>query len=683
MKKSLFVIIFAMLFWQCREGGNTDQTFKSFIMENTIQSTIVALTSQYGTENLEKIEKGVNQAASHWKEEDGTESEFREFCLNSYIDDPVQLRQVFDRVSANFESIFGNYTRIVVDLRRPLELDMGEILPVDETFGAYSPFTHFADDLFASRMAFYVILNFPYYSLQEKNDHAAEWTRLDWAYARLGDVFDSRVPAAVNQGIVDASTRSDIYISEYNIYAAQLTDTTGASYFPEGMRLLSHWNLRDEIKANYGKEDAIAKQDMLYEVMKRIITQEIPKEFINSDKYRWNPYDNTLYESGNAITAIPEGDVRYGHLLDFFHAQQKADPYYSELNTYIKRSFDSDMEIPLEEVELLFNEYLSSSEVRNVAAVIKDRLGRELKPYDIWYDGFKTRTAIPSEALDQMTRSRFPDRAGMQAGLSQILVDLGFNKEKADEIASKIQVDPARGSGHAFGAELRTEKSLLRTRISPEGMDYKGYNIAIHEFGHNVEQTISLQDVDHYLLHGVPNTAFTEALAFIFQARDLELLGYADDDPQRKALNYLDNFWALNEIMAVSLVDIKTWQWMYDNQDATPSDLRDAVNRIAIEVWNTYLADVFGVSDQPILGIYSHMISYPLYLPNYAYGQIIQFQLEEYLSGRNFGDEIVRIFSQGRLSPEQWMIEAVGTGISVQPIFRAVQEALNITGHED
>lgn len=56
-------------------------------------------------------------------------------------------------------------------------------------------------------------------------------------------------------------------------------------------------------------------------------------------------------------------------------------------------------------------------------------------------------------------------------------------------------------------------------------MDYKGYNIAVHEFGHNVEQTITMNNVDSYMLNGVPNTSFTEAVAFLFQKRDLELLG--------------------------------------------------------------------------------------------------------------------------------------------------------------
>ena len=60
---------------------------------------------------------------------------------------------------------------------------------------------------------------------------------------------------------------------------------------------------------------------------------------------------------------------------------------------------------------------------------------------------------------------------------------------------------------------MRSDNARLRTRIGSDGMDYKGYNIAVHEFGHNVEQTITLHDVDHYIMKGVPNTAFTESCA--------------------------------------------------------------------------------------------------------------------------------------------------------------------------
>ena len=154
--------------------------------------------------------------------------------------------------------------------------------------------------------------------------------------------------------------------------------------------------------------------------------------------------------------------------------------------------------------------------------------------------------------------------------MPEILRKLGWSPERAEYLALKIVVDPARGSGHAWGAARKGSVSHLRTRISGNGMDYKGYNIAVHEFGHNVEQTITLYDVDNYMMSGVPNTAFTEATAFVFQQRDLMLLGMKDDNPEKEKSEILDGAWSLMEIMGVGMVDMKMWKWMYENPEATP-----------------------------------------------------------------------------------------------------------------
>jgi len=34
-------------------------------------------------------------------------------------------------------------------------------------------------------------------------------------------------------------------------------------------------------------------------------------------------------------------------------------------------------------------------------------------------------------------------------------------------------------------------EAALRTRVESDGMNFKGYNIALHEMGHNLEQTFS------------------------------------------------------------------------------------------------------------------------------------------------------------------------------------------------
>ena len=44
----------------------------------------------------------------------------------------------------------------------------------------------------------------------------------------------------------------------------------GKKLFPEGMKLITHWGLRDELKSNYADtENGLEKQRMVYKVMKR------------------------------------------------------------------------------------------------------------------------------------------------------------------------------------------------------------------------------------------------------------------------------------------------------------------------------------------------------------------------------------------------------------------------------
>jgi oligoendopeptidase F len=98
---------------------------------------------------------------------------------------------------------------------------------------------------------------------------------------------------------------------------------------------------------------------------------------------------------------------------------------------------------------------------------------------------------------------------------------------------------------------------------------------------------------------------------------------------------------------------------------------------LAKEIWNQYYAPVFDIKDEPILAIYSHMISYPLYLSAYSFGQIIEYQLEQYLIGKDFAKEVDRIYRLGRLTPNQWMIQATGRPLSVAPLLEAVKSYKN------
>ena len=134
------------------------------------------------------------------------------------------------------------------------------------------------------------------------------------------------------------------------------------------------------------------------------------------------------------------------------------------------------------------------------------------------------------------------------------------------------------------------------------------------------------------------------------------------------------------EIMGVSLVDIHMWQWLYAHPTATAAELREAVLAIAAEVWNKYYAPILGEKDSPLLGIYSHMVGYALYLPAYPIGHLVQYQLEEHLAtcatNTEWAKEYIRIYQQGSITPDAWMRGAVGKPMSVEPILKAVREQL-------
>src|SRR5690554_465461 len=682
MKDLLLIVLSSLIlgFMAC----NTDKANSNdmqgagvgFISDSNAEKVITELKDLFGEENAFRIERGVKQVAALWRESDGTADDFADFCKTSFVGDAADLTTLFNTLEKNFEVIYGYYHKMDVELKMPIQLVGPDITPVDMMFGSYDASAHINDDMYANKIAFLTALNFPFYSLDEKTELGENWSRKEWAYARMGDWFTTRVPATIQQEISKTLTEADAYISDYNISMDMLRNEAGEQLFPDGMKLISHWGLRDELKSNYADhEKGLEKQRMIYQVMKRIVDQTIPLNVINNDAFTWNPYSNEIRD--NEVVDSPAEDLRrYEVFLKNFHVMRKLDPYSSHYPTQLDRAFNGTMEITQKDVEELFKGLISSPQVKEVAAFIESRLGRKLEPIDIWYNGFSAGEALSEDKLTDITSAKYPNAEALEKDLPNILVKLGWTPEKANEISSLVTVDASRGAGHAWGAAMRNDVSRLRTRIGDNGMDYKGYNIAVHEFGHNVEQTITMNDVDYYVLNGVPNTSFTEAVAFLFQKRDLELLGLQNPNPDDEYYLALDNFWSSYEIMGVSLVDIQVWEWLYANPDATPAQLKEAVISIAKGVWNEYYADILGGEDEILLGIYSHMIDYPLYLPNYPMGHLIDFQIEQQVKGKNIAEEVDRIYTQGRIIPQLWMRNAVESSISIDPLLNATDEAL-------
>lgn len=671
---SLLLILISFFLLNCQTGEQ--KMSKTWLKPDKV---INQLVKKFGDEQKQRIEKGVNQVADLWNKEDGSSEDFAAFCKEQFITDHQVLEETFLRFEKNLEQIDGLNLEMLRTLQEPVQLEMGPMLPVDMLFANYDPFAHVADDLFKNKIGFTALLNFPLYSLDEILKFSPDWSRELWAKARLVQRFSSRVPSSVKQKISEAQVAADNYINNYNIYMHNLITPTKEHLFPEGLRLITHWGLRDELKAQYPNPEGLSRQQMIKKVMEHIIKQTIPEIVINNPKVNWDPENNSVSAIEGADESVSnkaEPNIRYEHLLAYFKGMKSADPYFPHLPTFIARKFQEAREIPEDQFEALLTEVLSADVAKDVAALIKKRLGRNLEPFDIWYNGFKPRGTYDEQMLDKIVGKRYPTVESFQKDMPYILRNLGFSPEKANFLGNKITIDASRGIGHALGAERREDNAHLRTRVPKTGMKYKGFNIAIHELGHNVEQVFSLNGVDHTLLAGVPNTAFTEGFAFVFQNRDLSLLGLKKEDPQAEHLKALDTFWSTFEIAGVGIVDMRIWRWMYDNPKASPQQLKNAVIQIAKDVWNEFFAPVLGMEDQILLSIYSHIIDAGLYTPDYSLGHIISFQIEQYFKDKNLAEEMERMCKLGSITPDAWMKAAVGTGISTKPLIRATEEAV-------
>ena len=663
-------------------------------MESSVKTLEQSLVAKHGEAQRARIARGLKQVASLWRAEDGAAKDLESFVDAYFAPEGPELDALFGRLEFGLESLDGHMLEINRDWRRQSELELGPSYAFDELMAAYAPGAHVLEDSFRSKLAFVVLLNFPLSTLEERQRTGASWTRRQWAEARLVDRFAKRIPAEVNQAYAEASAEAETYVAGYNLWVHHLLDETGGRPFAPGKRLLSHWNLRDELKAQYANGAAgLNAQRTMARAMVRIVDQTIPACVIDNPFVDWNPFTNEVKPAGVQdsdrpapaglkITNAPEPDRRYQVLLKDFKAVKLQDPFSPRTPTHIARSFEEGRQLPEARVRKMLEDVCSSPLVKDVAQIVERRLGRKLEPFDIWYNGLRPASSVSEAELDAITRQRYPTPAAFDQDLPNILGKLGFSPERAAFLASKIDVDPARGSGHGAGALRRADNARLRTRVGKAGMDYKGFNIAVHELGHNVEQVFGLNLVDHTLLQGVPATAFTEAMAYTFQNRDLEILGVPrKDDPQAKALKVLGEFWQTYEISGVSLVDMAIWHWMYDHPDATPAQLKAAVVEIAKDVWNRYFAPVVGQKDCTLLAVYSHIVHTFLYLPDYAVGHLISYQVETQIEkSGNVAAEVERMCRLGNIAPDLWMTQAAGGPVGPEALLGAAAEAVKTVG---
>ena len=163
---------------------------------------------------------GVAQVKRLWTAEDGTPVEMEKFCAENFAKG-ADKDLILDRFQEKLEALHGHFTAMEMELRRELDEDRGPLLPLDKMFAAYSPSAHLMDDLFKSKLAFVVLLNFPIKTLDDCLAQGAKWDRRQWAETRLGQDFAYRVPASVKQKVADAHATRHLLEEEEEAYTLE------------------------------------------------------------------------------------------------------------------------------------------------------------------------------------------------------------------------------------------------------------------------------------------------------------------------------------------------------------------------------------------------------------------------------------------------------------------------------
>ncbi|MFO0894016.1 MAG: hypothetical protein U0574_03555 [Phycisphaerales bacterium] len=642
-----------------------------------LAATVDAIVAEHGEDQRRAAERGVRQVAARWEPRDGTPEAMHAFCVRHFVSAPEARAALVDRLERALELVGGHLHEVRRSLRWWSDVRGQEVkgLPgVDDVLATFDPAPDLADQFYRQRLAFVALLNLPRPELREMLAEGAGWSTDEWAQARIAQAFGARIPEALAAEARRVAHEANMFVSGFHVPVGRLVTAGGERWFPAERALIAHWLVREEIKACYNHPAGLPRQRALAWVMARHVEGTIPAAVMERrGEGAWDPERNTI---DGAAPGPLVGAVRYRTWMEHAALSRKFDPLYPEQPTAMARKFDLQREVPEEDVERLMVSLLESPVRAKLAAFLTRRLGRPLEAFDVYFDDVaESRSAA---ALDAAVRARFPDERAFQAALPTVLRELGFPADEAEFLGRRITVEIARGAGHAVRPGLPEYGAWLRTSRLPGELGWDGFDTAMHELGHNLEQLASTFWVPRPALRNVPNTACTEAFAFLYQSLAKRVLGLEDAGAAQRAadLDAVQTMLAACQIAGPGLLELHAWRWIYAHPGASPEALRDEVVAIADRLWRRFYERDFGPDRWHILGAYQHMVGHPLYLPDYCLGHIMSHQIRSFMRGRDLARETRRICSLGRVTPDLWMRRAVGEGISAEALARDAGDAL-------
>jgi len=646
------------------------------------------LTAHFGKAHHARLASGLARVAQRWTAADGGLEAMEEFCRSHFVTDPRQHRLLLDRLEKAFEEIHGHLYELHRSLRWWTDVRTEDVKAIDDVLATFDPAPDLSEQLYRQKLAFVALLNLDRPDLTTMLHEGAAWSIDRWAEARISQSMGPRIPAELNDLSRRVLHEAQRFVAAFHVPVGGLLDQRGRPVMADPRRaLLAHWLVREEIKSRYSDPEGVHAQRALARVMGRHIDGSVPKVLMErrpgagpdsgagatAADLPWDVFANTL--AGQPVQEVM-GPVRYEHLLAHRDLAFRFDAHHPEHPTAMARKFELHREVPEPEVIRLMTELLDSPVRHELAAFLRRHLGRPLEPFDVYYDEIaETR---PAAELNAAVRRRFGDEKALEALLPTVLSELGFSRSDAEFLGRHIKVQISRGSGHAMRPALPEFPAWMRTSRLQDELGWDGFDTAMHELGHAVEQVISCHFVPRPSLRGVPNTACTEAFAFLYQSLARRVLGLQDaaEEERSFAIDVVQTMLTACQIAGPSLLEVRLWHWLYENPTADAEAARATTLSIAEELWERFYARDFGRDSNHLLAAYQHMINHPLYLADYTLGHVISHQIRSHLRGRDLASETRRICSIGQVTPDLWMRRAVGGPISVEALTRDTAEAL-------
>lgn len=635
------------------------------------------LITKYGAASGDRIDKGVTQAATLWNTGDGTGEDFHQFCLTNFLDGE-ELRESLPTIADNLALLGSSLSVVRGKFRESIDFEDVATLPGDKFFRNATP----DYDAYGSKLAHFLKLNFPVYSVAEKRQMSGEWDRNQWLMNTIGDYFPDRRPGKTDSLLQSDMSKYGKYMDNYFLRMDHIKNKSGKYIFPQGSLLHSHRGIRDNVKEEYTRADGYERQKLSGDVLEEVFNGRVPVQFLADTNTRWDPYKKELFIANNGREEKVEGystenDYRYQGLKTKFLIQRDVDKVYGNGSTFLTRNFGNANLDPAETKKLI-EDILADPINEKIGKVIKKRLKRDLLPFDVWYSGFQEQTVYPGDYLDSITRRRYPDTKTFQDDLPAILERMGFSATEAEYVGTRINVHAVVSGGYTSQPDVTGGKAVITTMFGENGLDYKSYRVAMHELGHAVCGVYCTTDNTDLLMAGVPTGGITEGIAEVFAYKNIEGLNlFPFSGEEKKELLALATLWYMYEMGGNALTDIMTWEWMYAHPDASVSDVKEAVLDISASIWNKYYYKTFGkIKNSHILSVYNHFTTGDLYLYNYYNGAIYSYLIADAYSREELAAGLKRACQEGVTMPELWIKNAVGKDFSAGTLIDDAEKAV-------